>query len=41
MGMARRFEPFEGKIVRLELSEIDDDGIEVIYTHKLAESSNF
>lgn len=41
MEMARRFEPFEGKIVRLELSEIDDDGIEVIYTHKLAESSNF
>ncbi|WP_143402879.1 hypothetical protein [Garciella nitratireducens] len=39
MEMVRKFEPFEGKIVRLELSEINDDGIEVIYTHNLEENN--
>ncbi len=35
MEMSRRFTPFEGKIVRLELSEIIDDEIQTIYTHEL------
>lgn len=34
--ISKRFKPFDGKVVSLELSEIDGNKMEIIYTHKLA-----
>jgi hypothetical protein len=35
--MSKRFVQFKGRVVRMELSIVNDDGFEIIYSHDLGE----